>query len=139
MAKRKKHFKFKFSASDLLFTVNTLKGNEIDSLNESFGTLSNAFDESFGKSMTEKEKDDFIILSTKTIICETAGLTINPLQLPNKTLMNKFEFNDIQNLRVAQRFTSVANVFKANALIIRDNVEDCASVDDCIKLVKDNS
>lgn len=134
MAKRKKIFDFKISATNLLTLVSSLKTHEA-----AVGLLPNNLSNFFGNNMTEKGKDDFITLNVKTIICEEAGLTILPLKLPDKVSMDRFAFNDIQNLRLAQRFTEIARVFKPEALIGRSEVEDCDTVGDCVQLVKDKS
>lgn len=134
MATRKKQFSFKLKNQDLIAIVSALHANENTKQNTPKGVLT-----LFGDKMTPKEKDDFIVLSVKTIICEMARLTINPLQLPDNTKMSRFAFTDIQNQRLAQRFTDVARVFNPDALITRNEVEACETVGACVDLVRSKS
>ncbi len=134
MATRKKEFSFKLKSQDLIAIVSALHANENTKQNTPKNVLT-----FFGDKMTPKEKDDFIVLSVKTIICEMANLTIKPLQLPDATKMSRFGFTGIQNQRLAQRFTEVARVFNPNALITRNEVEACETVGACVDLVRSKS
>lgn len=134
MATRKKQFSFTLSSKDLISIVSALHSDKDkeEKLPEHLLIF-------FGESMTPKEKDDFIVLSVKTIICDMGGILFPPLQLPNKTKMSRFNFGDGENLIISNEFTGIARVFKPNATISRDDVEACELVGDCIELVKKNS
>jgi hypothetical protein len=72
----------------------------------------------------------------KTAIMKTYGINNpQPSELKESVEMADFNFNDIQIMKLTERFNSILHKNNSNSTVNVNEVQNCSTVDDCIKLV----
>lgn len=71
----------------------------------------------------------------KAILITDGNPFLDPDKLPNDTTMDTFGFNTMQNMKLAQRLTTIRQSTGNPGVISGSDVAQCDTVQDCIDLV----
>jgi hypothetical protein len=77
-----------------------------------------------------------VSVRVKFAILKTYGVKKpDPSTVPDETAMSDFNFNDMQSMKLTERFNAIAKQSNPNTDIVLGDVQNCEKVKDCIDLV----